>query len=62
MDALGDMISNVGFPIVMCLLLFYQFKAQTRIIDKLENTLSTMVEKIEELAEDVKNYNNVKED
>ena len=51
MDAIIQMISSVGFPIVACCAIFYLYN-QT--ITKITNTLELLNKSVELLAEEIK--------
>ena len=62
MDELINLISNVGFPIACCVVLFYNNSKFTEALNNLNVTLkeiSTRIENLEDKME-VKNENNRK--
>lgn len=45
MDSIVNIISNVGFPIAMCLLVMWYMNNQfTKMVDKLETTVSRLTD------------------
>lgn len=49
MESLTQLISNVGFPIIACIIMFQQQKELNKVITELSITLKTIDNRIEEL-------------
>lgn len=53
-STLSQVIGSVGFPIVACLLMFYQNSKLQETLTELSNTLSCMNERLKDVEDSVK--------
>ena len=54
MNEVANLITNVGFPIACCVVLFYNNSKFTETLNNLNVTLTNLVNRIENLEENLK--------
>ena len=54
-DEIKELITAVGFPICCCIVLFYNNSKFTETLNNLNVTLTNLVNRIENLEENIKN-------
>ena len=54
MEAIVQLISNVGFPIAACIFLFIEFKTLTKTLGELNTTLSVINARLDNIEDSIK--------
>lgn len=54
MDQIVQLISNVGFPIACCIILFYQQNKLTTTLNEISKTMSLMSARMDDIEDSLK--------
>lgn len=62
MEAIVQLISNVGFPIAACIFLFIEFKTLTKTLGELNTTLSVINARLDNIEDSIKKMEGKKDE